>query len=800
MIKNYLKTAFRNLWRNKIFSVIKILGLSIGLTVCMLIFLYTKDELSFDRFHANKGQLHRIIQTLTMGDNPPQTMGITPGLMGDAIKREVPEVAQFVRVNGENVTIRKNNDVFTEQAMFVDDNFFSVFSFRLVDGNKRTALKDLHSVVLSRDMAKKHFGSEDVVGEIMQIKKADEFENYIVSAIVENLPQNSSIRADIFLPMKKEVSMMADANDWLGGNLNTFLLLSPQADVQKVEAKIQALYIKRTKDFIAKAEKEQGVKFHGKLSLQPLTDIHLSDIVGPVNGVSGGSKSAYSYILTCIAVFILVIACINFINLAVAQSLRRSKEIGIRKVVGGTRRQLIRQFLAESFLVSLIAFAFALVLTITVLPYFNELANKKLSLSYLSDGYLYGGYFLLLLVTSLIAGFYPSLVLSGFRPVTVLYNRQKMLSSNYFTKGLIVLQFVLAIFLVIGTIAINSQMNFLLRTDLGYDSKNLVGMYLPWSPSSDKLPALFKSELTGHDGIVTVAARHAGRNIGGAKANGKNIIVELNKIDEQYLPAFKIPVIAGRNFSADFPSDSVNSIIVNESFVKEAGWLLQNAVGQVINFMDENKKPATIIGVTRDYHFTSLKEKITPEIFTMSPTFFYGEVWVKIKPGNILATLAFLENIYKKLVPLYPYSYQFIDDVNAERYREESKWRQIISIASGLFIFISCIGLLGLVIISIEQRVKEIGIRKVLGAAVSRIVFLISKEFIILISIAFVIAIPVGYYFVNLWLRDFAYRINIGWWMFALAGGLVILIAMATIGFRAMKAAFTNPARSLRTE
>ena len=800
MIKNYFKTAFRNLWRNKMFSVIKIMGLSIGLAVCMLIFLYTKDEISFDRFHANRGQLYRIIQTLTMGDNPPQTMGITPGLMGSAVTREVPEVQQYIRINGEKVTVKKNNDVFSEQAMFVDDNFFSLFTFRLLEGNKRTALKDLHSVVLSRDMAKKHFGSDDVVGEIMQIKKADEFENYVVSAIVENPPQNSSIRADIFLPMKKEEGKQADGNEWIGGNLNTFLLLAPQANVQKVEDKIQALFIKNTKDFIAKAEKEEGVKFHGKLSLQPLTDIHLSDKVGPVNGVSGGSKSAYSYILTCIAVFILVIACINFINLAVAQSLRRSKEIGIRKVVGGTRRQLIRQFLAESFLVSLIAFAFALVLTITILPYFNELANKKLSLSYLSDGYLYGGYFLLLLVTSFIAGFYPSLVLSGFRPVTVLYNRQKMLSSNYFTKGLIVLQFVLAVLLVIGTIVINSQMNFLLKKDLGYDSKNLVGLYLPWSPSSDKLPSLFKNELAGHSGILTVTARHLGRNIGGAKANGKNITVELNKIDEQYLPAFKIPVISGRNFSADFPSDSVNSIIVNESFVKEAGWQVENAVGQVINFMDEKKESATIIGVIKDYHFTSLKEKITPEIFTMSPTFIYGEVWVKIKPGDIPATLGLLESTYKKLVPLYPYSYQFMDDVNAERYQEESKWKQIISIASGLFIFISCIGLLGLVIISIEQRVKEIGIRKVLGAAVSRIVLLISKEFIILISIAFVIAVPLGYYFVNKWLQDFAYRIHVGWWMFALAGALVIAIAVITISFRAIRAAVANPIKSLRTE
>jgi putative ABC transport system permease protein len=382
----------------------------------------------------------------------------------------------------------------------------------------------------------------------------------------------------------------------------------------------------------------------------------------------------------------------------------------------------------------------------------------------------------------------------------VLYNRQKMLSRNYLTKGLIVLQFALAIFLVVGTVVINAQLKYLLDKDLGYDSKDLVAIYLPFSPSSDKLAALFKNELTGQKNISLVAARHGGRNIGGAKANGKNLVVELNKIDDHYLTAFKIPIISGRNFSPDFPSDSVESVIANESFVKEAGWKLSEAVGQTINFMDENKRPAKIIGVIKDYHFISLRQKITPELFTMSPTFYYGEVWVKIKPDNIPATLALLEDTYKKLVPLYPYSYQFMDDIIANNYQAETKWKQIISIASGLFIFISCIGLLGLVIISIEQRTKEIGIRKVLGAAVSRIVVLISKEFIILISIAFIVAIPVGYYFVNKWLQDFAYRVNIGWWMFGLAGISVIGIAIITMSFKAIRAAIANPAKSLRTE
>jgi len=764
----------------------------------MLIFLYTKDEISFDRFHKNKAQLYRIIQTWNFGQDSPQNIGITTSIVGETFAKEIPEVQLYVRINGEAVTVKKKNDVFTENPLFVDDNFFSVFTFPLLQGNKKTALKDLHSVVLSKNMAIKYFGTEDVIGETMQIKRGDEFENYIVTAIAENTPQNSTIKADMFLSIKNDLK--TPGNDWLGGNLNTFLLLSPQANVQMVESKMQRIFDKNTKNFLAKAEKEQGAALKIKLALQPLTDIHLSKKAGPDNGMSDGSKSAYSYILTCIAIFILIIACINFINLAVAQSLKRSKEIGIRKVVGGTRSQLIKQFLAESFLVSLIAFVIGIILTIVLLPFFNELANKKLSLSYLSDGYLYVGYFLLLLITSFIAGFYPSLVLSAFQPVKVLYGRQKMMSKNLLTKSLIVLQFALAIFLIIGTIAVNNQVNYLLHTDLGYDSRNLVRIDLPNSNTSNKLPALFKNELGRQPNILTVAARNGGRNISGAKANGKNLTIEFNKIDDKYLPAFKIPIVTGRNFSPDYPADSNNSVIVNESFVKEAGWKINNAVGQTINFMDEKNRPATIIGVIKDYHFASLKEKITPELFSMDSTASYGQVWVKIDPNNIPEALTLLESTFKKLVPFFPYSYQFMDDINAKNYETQAKWKQIISIASGLFIFISCMGLLGLVMLSIEQRTKEIGIRKVLGAAVSRIMMLISKEFIVLILIAFVVATPVGYYFIHKWLQDFAYRINISWWMFPLAGVSVIIIALMTLSYQAIKAAFANPAKSLRTE
>ena len=768
--------------------------------VCMLIFLYTKDEISYDRFHDNKAQLFRIIQTFHIGKDQQQTIGTTNAILGETFQKEVPGIEQCVHINGAPVTVKNNNnDLFTENSLFTDENFFSVFTFPLIEGNKKTALKDLYTVVLSKDMAIKYFGVTEAVGKTIQLKINEEFENFTVTAIMENAPQNSTIKTGMLLPFKNYERYNTN-QDWFGGSMNTFLLLSPQANSKVVERGMQDLFDKKTKAEIAKIKHEKDISISIDLGLQPLTDIHLSTQAGPDNGMTGGSNPTYSYILSWIAVFVLVIACINFINLSVGQSLKRSKEIGIRKVVGGTRKQLIKQFLSESFLISLIAFAIAVVLTLSILPFFNELANKKLSFSYLSDNYLYAGFLLLLLITAFIAGFYPALVLSAFRPVKVLYSRQKLMGKNYFTKGLIAFQFCLAIFLIICAIAINSQLNFLSRTGLGYDSNNLVRIVLPVRKSSDKLPALFKNELSAQSDILGIAAQNSGRSTAEVKVDGKPITIEKSRIDDAFLPIFKIPLIAGRNFSDAYPSDSINSVIVNETFVKEAGWTASGAIGKTVNFRSGKYSIATIIGVIKDYHYLSLKEKIVPELLTMDPSFNYGQLWVKIRPDNIPKTLALLQNTFKKIVPYFPYSYQFMDEINERNYETEAKWRQIIWISSALFIFISCIGLLGLVNLFIEQRTKEIGIRKILGAAASRIILLISKEFIILIAIAFIVAIPMSYYAINKWLLGFAYRTNIGWEMFAFAGILAIVVAWVTMSFQAITAANANPVKSLRSE
>lgn len=797
MLKNYLTIALRNLARNKVFSFINIVGLSIGLACCMLIFLYTKDEISYDRFHEKQANIYRITSVMTDQNNQGGfKSGITGMVAGEYFKREIPEIEDYVRIKDNSFIIRKGKETFNESALYVDDNFFSVFSFPLIEGNPATVLTQINSVVLTEETAKKYFGTMDVIGKELQLEVNGNFENFIVTGLAEKAPQNSTIKFGMLLPFQHYKKNNPD-DQWLNFFLNTFVVLHPKANIKAVETKFATVFATNAKEQLAQAKKDFGFNGSVTFGLQPLLDIHLNPEFGPDNGLVEGSNPIYSYILAGIAIFILLIACINFVNLTVAQSLRRSKEIGIRKVIGGMRNQLIRQFLGESFVVCIIAFTLAILLALLILPLFNDLANKKLSLAYLADTYLFAGYFLLLLITSLAAGFYPALVLSGFKPVHVLYGRHKLTGKNYFAKSLVVMQFALSTFLIIGTIAIYSQFNFLLNKNLGYNDDHLVKINMPFRQGNNQLLELIKNEWRNQPSILRVAGRNGGTNITIVRVDGKDLMTDYNKIDENYLPSFQIPLKTGRNFSTAFPSDSAQSVIINESFAKEAGW--RNPVGQQVDFFTRNKK-LTVVGVVKDYHFRSLKEKIGPQLFTHDNNMQYGQIWVKIKPDNIPQTLSFLEKSYKKLVPYFPYEYEFLDTINARNYEAEAKWKQIIGYASLLSIFISCIGLFGLTTLAIQQRSKEIGIRKVLGASITGIVTLLSKDFVKLVITAFFIAIPLGYYATNKWLENFAYRIEMYWWIFLLVGITALLIALFTISFQSIKAAMENPVKCLRNE
>jgi putative ABC transport system permease protein len=792
MIKNYFKTAFRNLWRNKGFSLINIVGLSVGLACCMLIFLYTMDEVSYDRFNVNAANIYHLAVDDKSPDGQVHKFSSTGDMPGPNFKRQLPEIQDFVRIQGGSYTVKRGNEVFDQEALYVDSNFFSVFTFPMVYGNSQSALNDPHSIVLSEEIAEKYFGKGNPVGKTLNLKVDDKFQPFRVAAVTRKSPQNSSIKIKTLLP--KKVNQID--NQWTNFFENTFFVIKPGTNIKQLDAKINNVFLTEAASQIKENADKFGDKNKRTFSLQPLLEMHTSTDYPADNGLSDQSNPMYSYILSGIALFILAIACINFVNLTVARSLKRAKEIGIRKVVGGQRKQLIMQFLGESFILSFIAFVLSIALVQLILPVFNTLANKALAFSYLLSFKLVAGYIGIFLLTGLLAGFYPALVLSGFNPVQTLYNRTQYVGKNYLSKGLVILQFTLATFLIISTITIYSQFSYLMNFDLGYNDKNVVSI-TSWGLDKTKLP-LFKNELLKDPSILGVTADQGGRWGTVAHINGnQQQMFDMKHIDEDYLPLFQVPVVKGRNFSKAMVSDSANAVLVNEEFVKQAGW--KKPIGETVDFF-YNKKKYTVIGIVKDYHFLSLTEKMSPILYTMKPDYPWGNIFVKISDKNKSESLNRIQKEFKALFPFIPYQYKFKDAEVAEQYDKEAKWKQIVSFGAVLTIFISCIGLFGLATLSAERRKKEIGIRKVLGASVEGIVRKLSTDFAKLVIIAAVIAVPAAWWAMHKWLENYPYRININVWIFVLAGVSVLLIALVTVSYQAIKAAIANPVNSLRTE
>ncbi len=798
MLRNYFITAFRNLSRNKVYAFINIAGLSIGLACAMLIILYVKDEVSYDRFHTHVAHIYRVVtQNVDAKGNKGGKDGNTGYFQGPKFTANVPGIQSFVRIQSGTEDFKKGTEITSHDLLFVDTSFFSVFSFPLQYGDARSCLSDPYSIVLSEKEAKKQFGKADAVGKTILIKEDSTFRPYTVTAVAKNTPQNSSIQFDVLLPFKMPASEAQNPENWFNIFLNTFVVLSPNANVQQVEKGMQRFYEKDSKDAKKIMTEKYGDQGWGSdYLLQSYTNMHLSTELPAQNGLANASNPMYSYILSGIAFFILLIACINFVNLTVARSVKRAKEIGIRKVIGGDRKQLMFQFLGESFFLCFFAFAFAVLIVQFVLPLFNELSNKALSLSYLFDAKLVSGYIVLFLLTGLLAGIYPALVLSGYKPVDTLYSRFMLGGKNYLQKSLIVLQFSLASFLIIATFVLYSQFDFLTHEKLGYDDSNLITINKNLLSRNEA--NLFRSELMKDPNIIGVSAKNGGSWGTGAKISNDSIMsFAYETVDENYLPLLNISLAQGRNFSKAYPSDSSNSVMVNESFVKKAGW--KKPLGEQVNFWYNNQK-YTVVGVVKDYHFKALSEEIKPQLFTMKKDNWYGKAFIKIKAGSATASLHHLQKVFKQLFPFSPYTYTFQDDENRKSYEAEAKWKQIMLFSATLTIFISCIGLFGLSVLSAEKRTKEIGIRKVLGASVNGIVTILSKDFFKLICIALLIAVPASWIAANKWLQNYPYRITLSVWLFVSAAILVIVIALVTVSFQAIKAAVANPVNSLRSE
>ena len=798
MFRNYFKTALRNLLQNKTYSFINITGLSLGLACAILIILYVNDEVSYDRFHKNVSQVYRIDKQQTREDGGVHFGSYTGYFPGPRFAARIPEIQSFVRFEPAFADIKTGSDIQSQSISLVDVNFFSVFNFPLLSGNVATVLTKPNSAVITEDMAKKYFGNSDAVGKTISIKKEEVFTPYIITGVAKNCPQNSSIKFQVVLPLKVSAADESNNDNWFNSFLTTFVVLTPNATVKVVQDKMDKVFKADASEAINKIRTQYGIKDIGtSYALESLTAIHLGNRVPDEDEIlADKSNPTFSYILSAIAVFILLIACINFVNLTVARSVKRAKEIGIRKVIGGTRKQLMIQFLSESFILCLVAFSFAIVIVTAVLPVFNQLSNKALSLSYLFNAKLVIGYVMLFVITGLLAGFYPAAVLSNYNPVKTLYSRFNLAGKNYLQKSLVIFQFTLASFLIMGTLTIFLQFNYLTTQSLGYDDRNLLTVNK--SQLTRDEAALFKQLLMKNPDIVAVASKNRDFSNNTVKVSGdKSVNVVVETLDASYLPLLKVPIVAGRNFSPEYPSDSTHTVLVNEAFVREAGWK-QPLDQQVTSF--EDGRTYTVAGVVKDYHFKPLTEKITPQFFTMHPNNNYGTVYVKIKPGTETSSLQYITKMFKNLFPLSPFVYNFKQEQNEQSYAAEAKWKQIILFSAILTIFISCIGLFGLSVLSAEKRTKEIGIRKVLGASVSSIVSILSTDFLKLIFIALMISIPLAWMTTNMWLQHYPYRITISWWLFASSALLVILIALCTISFQSIKAALANPVESLRTE
>ena len=790
MFKNYLKTAFRNIRKNKTFSGINIIGLALGLACSLLIMLWVNEEYSVDAFHKNGPQLYSVYEKQYYNGQVDAWHG-GPGVMADEMKRVFPEVQYATNFAWNTLsTFEANGKIMKESGNYAGNDFFKMFSYPLLAGNIGNTLATPVDITISKKMALDFFGSpENALGKTIRYQNSKELK---VTAVFDNLPKASNTRFDYIINWQNFLEDHRWAKDWTNNGPGTLLMLRPGTS--------PAVFQKKIDRFLDNYNKEQTANYFIRLGIQRYGDIYLHSKFDKRGELSGG-RIQYVQLFSIVAVFILLIACINFMNLTTARSVKRAREIGVRKVVGARRIALIGQFIGEAMLIVLIAVIISLAIVVAVLPQFNQLTSKEITLPFSSPGFWWAiaG---LVMITGFISGSYPALFLSSFRPIKVLKGSLKFSGSAvWFRKGLVVFQFMLSIILIIGTIVVSRQVDFIQNTNLGYDRENL--LYIPLEGDLTGKYELFKAQATKLKGVTAVtrmtdAPTELHNGTGGVKWDGKDPNLQIDfsysTVGYDFISSLHLELIRGRDFSRDFATDSAG-YIVNESALKIIGY--KDPLGKPLTFWD---KKGQIIGVIKDFHLNSLHTKINPLVLRLGETGGYGNALVRIAPGKTRETLAGLEKICGELNPKFPFTYQFSDEEYQKLYTSEQVVSHLTNYFSFLGIFISCLGLLGLVLFTSEQRKPEFGIRKVLGASPASLFQLLSREFLWLVLIALVIATPLAWLAVNKWLENYEYRISVSWWMFAMAGLTAVLIALLTVSFQAVKSARANPVTSLRSE
>lgn len=789
MIHNYFKIAFRNLLKSKTFSAINVFGLALGMACSLMIMLWIRDERAVDAFHTNKDQLYRIYMREYFSGKV-QAVIWTPGPLAEELKKSVPEIEMTTPFSWTNQhTFSVGSKIHKQAANWASSDFFKMFSYKLLQGTAEGALRDRGNIAISRKMAGAFFGTPEAA-----IGKAIRFDNrkeMTVSAVFEDIGANSTLQFDCLMTWDAYVDDNGWAKDWGSTDPLTFFKLRKDADPAKVQAKMLHL--------LDKTNRDGGKPYKTQLAMQPFQEYYLN---GNIKGDKmDGGRIEYVQLFTFVAVFILLIACINFMNLATARSARRAKEVGVRKVVGAMRSMLAGQFMGEALLIAGLSAVLAVLLVALLLPAFNSLTSKQMALPW-SQPSFWGVIVGLLVATGLLAGSYPALFLSSLNPVRILKGALKFDSSSVWVRqGLVVFQFGLSVILIVGMIIIYRQVGFVQSKNLGFDRENLV--YFPIEGELFNKFNLLKEQLTQIPGVKQVSHMTATPASNGNGTEGitwpgsdPNDQVRFTPVGIGYdfTKTMNLKMAGGRDFSKEFPTDS-SGVLVNETAVKVMG--LKEPVGREINW---GRSKVRIVGVLKDFHFQSLHNAIRPLIAYLGAREPQGSVVIRIQAGKTPETLDAIERICRKLNPAVPFTYAFTDQEYARQYQSEQIVGKLAGYFAFLAIFISCLGLFGLATFTAEQRTREIGVRKVLGASVAGIVGLLSKDFLKLVLMAIVLASPVAWYIMKQWLQGFAYQIDIEWWMFALAGVVAVLIAVFTISFQSVKAAMMNPVRSLRSE
>jgi len=792
MLKNYFITALRNIIKHKGHAFINISGLSIGIACCLLLFLWIQDELSYDRYHENADHIYRVVQKWE-ADGKVGLTANTPAPLGPALIDEFAGIRKFVRFANSEFEVINKDRRFREKIFFADPDIFKVFTLPLIMGNPEYALKDKHSILISESMRKKYFPEENPLGKTLSLGSKIGFK---ITGVFKDIPHNSHLRFDFlasFLIYRPDYW-----TQWGVSNFLTYLLVSDEFSRED--------YNRRMPQFV---EKHRGKKAREEYKiaypLQPLTSIHLHSHLR--NEISPNRDIGTVYIFSFIAFFILLIACLNYINLSSVRLSMRMREIGLRKILGAGSSQLFKQFLGESTLLAVMALPISLLLTYAFLPVFNELSGKTLSFDYLNDPYLFGAALGIILLVGFISGFVPALLISAVRPMNALRGVLKQnLISSVLRKSLVVFQFTISILFIVCSFIMSNQIQYMRNKDLGLERKNMINVHLQNNEQALQKYEALKQEFSRHPDVLSVSASDFFPGNTRWNMNYWHEGMEVNRfpgirclpVDFDFFQTFKIKILAGRPFSKDFGNDEEDAFIINETAVKEFGWAPDEAIGKKFK-IGGGREAGLIIGVAQDFNFNSLHKEVHPLTIYIYPKGFEF-IYVRYKPGKAGQVLEFLEKKWQEFIPEQTFMYSFLDEDFDGLYKTEFRLYKIFLISSVLAVFIACLGLFGLAAFISEQRTKEIGIRKVIGASVSRIVLLLSKEFSRWILIANLLAWPIAWYAMHRWLNNFAFRAHIPLWAFLSAGFIVLFIAMLALSYKAIKAARTNPVEALRYE